>query len=188
MTGEASDAIQIITYGITVRQSTGTTLWLPLYLPFLARSMRSSPLNAIVITSRTEPALGAVDRTTLSPIRLAAGTLVPFIIGYLDRMDAAGELRDDAIQLQLAERIVDLAKSGGQKTAVTPLLVTLFVGSALRRVQAGRSCEDLPKGVPEMFVDYMRGLNATPNPDAPISDDAFIRAAQTVGTVSLGKN
>ena len=63
------------------------------------------PLNAVVITSRTEPALGAVDRTTLYPIRLVAGTIVPFVIGYLDRMDAAGELRDNAVQPQLAERI-----------------------------------------------------------------------------------
>ena len=39
---------------------------------------------------------------------------------------------------QLAERIVVLAKSGGQQTPITPLLVTLFVGSALRRVHAGR--------------------------------------------------
>jgi hypothetical protein len=51
------------------------------------------PLNAVVITSRTEPALGPVDRTALYPIRLAAGTIVPFIISYLDRMNAASELR-----------------------------------------------------------------------------------------------
>jgi hypothetical protein len=31
------------------------------------------PLNAVVFTSRADPALGAVDRTTLYPIRLAAG-------------------------------------------------------------------------------------------------------------------
>jgi hypothetical protein len=42
--------------------------------------------------------------------------------------------------------------------------------------------------VPEVFIDYLRGLNASPNPDAPVADDAFIRAAQTVATVSLGKN
>ena len=41
--------------------------------------------------------------------------------------------------------------------------------------------------VPEVFVDYLRALNASPNPNAPVSDDAFIRAAQSVATVSLGK-
>jgi hypothetical protein len=42
--------------------------------------------------------------------------------------------------------------------------------------------------VPEVFVDYLRRLNASPHPDAPVSDDVFIRAAQTVATVSLVKN
>jgi hypothetical protein len=42
--------------------------------------------------------------------------------------------------------------------------------------------------VPEVFVDYLRGVNASPNPDAAVSDDVFIRAAQTVAMVSLGKN
>jgi predicted ATPase len=36
VTGKASDAIQMITSGINTRRSTGTTLWLPLYLPYLA--------------------------------------------------------------------------------------------------------------------------------------------------------
>jgi hypothetical protein len=95
---------------------------------------------------------------------------------------------DDSVQIELAGRIVALAKSGGQKTPVTPLLVTLFVESAQRRVLEGHSLHGMPEAVPEVFVDYLRRLNANPNPDAPVSDDAFIRAAQTVATVSLGKN
>jgi hypothetical protein len=35
------------------------------------------PLNAVVITSRTEPNLGPVDRTALYPVRLDAETIVP---------------------------------------------------------------------------------------------------------------
>jgi hypothetical protein len=146
------------------------------------------PLNSVVITSRTIPALGAVDRTTLYPVRLDAGTIVPFIIGYLDRMHADGPLKDGRVQLQLSEKILTLAESGGQKTAVTPLLVTLFVRSALRRAANGLSFDGLPEVVPEVFVDYLRRLNASPNPDARVPDDAFIRAAQTVATVSLGQN
>jgi len=38
LTGEASDAIQMISSGITGRRSTGTIVWLPLYLPYLARA------------------------------------------------------------------------------------------------------------------------------------------------------
>jgi predicted ATPase len=37
-TGEASKAIQMITSGITAYRSTGSTMWEPLYLPYLARA------------------------------------------------------------------------------------------------------------------------------------------------------
>jgi photosystem II stability/assembly factor-like uncharacterized protein len=165
------------------------------------------PLNAVVITSRTEPNLGALDRTALYPVRLDAASIVPFIIGYLDRMTAAGQadensrtadldrmkavsqLRDGRVQLQLGERILTLAESGGQKTPVTPLLVTLFVESALRRAADGLSFDEMPEAVPEVFVDYLRRLNSGgARPDGPLSDDLFIRAAQTIASVSLGTN
>jgi hypothetical protein len=57
------------------------------------------PLNALVITSRTEPSLGALDRTVLYPLRLDAASIVPFIIGYLNRMEAVPQLKDGRIQL-----------------------------------------------------------------------------------------
>jgi hypothetical protein len=145
------------------------------------------PLNALVITSRTEPNLGAVERTMLYPMRLDAETIVPFIVGYLDRIKAANPLKNGRIQLQLSERILALAEAGGRKTPVTPLLVTLFVDSALSRVVDGLSFADMPEVVPEVFVDYLRRLNSNGTwPDQSISDDVFIRAAQTVAAVSLG--
>jgi class 3 adenylate cyclase/predicted ATPase len=38
LTGDASNAIQMLTSGITAIRSTGSTLWMPLYLPYLARA------------------------------------------------------------------------------------------------------------------------------------------------------
>ena len=38
LTGKASDAVQMITSGITALRSTGATLWMPLYLSYLARA------------------------------------------------------------------------------------------------------------------------------------------------------
>jgi predicted ATPase len=38
VTGKASDAVQMITSGIAAWRSTGSTLWMPLYLQFLARA------------------------------------------------------------------------------------------------------------------------------------------------------
>jgi hypothetical protein len=135
------------------------------------------------------PTFGAVDRTALYPVRLDAATIVPFLIGYLDRMNAVPQLKEGRAQLQLSERILTLAESGGRKTPVTPLLVTLFVDSALRRAVDGLSFDDMPEVVPEVFVDYLRRLNSSETRvDGSISDDLFIRAAQAVASVSLGKN
>ena len=97
--------------------------------------------------------------------------------------NAVGTLKDGRAQLERGPRILTLAESGGQKTTVR-----LFVESAVRPTVDGRSLDDMPAEVPEIFVDYLRRLNASPHPDAPVSDDAFIRATQTVATVSLGKN
>ena len=38
LTGKASDAVQMITSGITAWRSTGSTVWMPLYLSYLARA------------------------------------------------------------------------------------------------------------------------------------------------------
>jgi hypothetical protein len=82
----------------------------------------------------------------------------------------------------------DHGRVGWTENTRDPLLVTLFVESAVRRTLEGRYLDDMPEEVPEIFVDHLRRLNVSPHPDAAVSDDAFIRAAQTVATVSLGKN
>jgi predicted ATPase len=38
LTGEAKDAVQLITSGMTALRLTGSTLWMPLHLPYLARA------------------------------------------------------------------------------------------------------------------------------------------------------
>src|SRR6266478_9478279 len=38
LTGKASDAVQTITYGLSAMRSTGTTMWMPLWLSYLARA------------------------------------------------------------------------------------------------------------------------------------------------------
>jgi hypothetical protein len=147
------------------------------------------PINAIVITSRTEPMLGAVDRTTLYPVRLDAARVVPFIIGYLDRLEHAESLKDGRVQLRLGERILALAEAGGQRTPVTPLLVTLFVQSAIERTAEGASLDGMPDAVPEVFMDYLRRLNSGGvQAITGMPDDVFIGAAQILASVSLGPN
>ena len=117
-------------------------------------------LNAIIVPARTGPKLYNVDRTMLYPVRLDAARVVPFIIGYLDRMADVGLFKDGRLPLRLGDQILALAESGGQKTPITPLLVTLFVRSAVQRAVDGLSFDGMPQAVPEVFVDYLRRLNS----------------------------
>jgi hypothetical protein len=143
--------------------------------------------NAVVITSRTEPRLGAVERTMLYPLLLDQKRVVPFIVDYVAKLAEAEPLQGGRTLLQLGDRILELAETGGQATPVTPLLVTMFVDSAMSRARAGLSLEGLPQDVPEIFIDYLKRGYASPSIEARgAAEDEFIRAARVVARVSLG--
>jgi N-acetylglutamate synthase-like GNAT family acetyltransferase len=143
--------------------------------------------NAVVIISRTEPRLGAVERTMLYPLLLDQKRVVPFIVDYVAQLADAEPLQGGRTLLQLGDRILELAETGGHATPVTPLLVTMFVDSAMSRAQAGLGLEGLPQDVPEIFVDYLKRVYVNPSIEARgTAEDEFIRAARVVARVSLG--
>jgi hypothetical protein len=112
--------------------------------------------------------------------------VVPFIIGYLDRMADIGLFKDGRLQLRLGDQILALAESGGQKTPITPLLVTLFVRSAVQRAVDGLPLDGMPQAVPEVFVDYLRRLNS--QGDGKVTEEMFIQATQTLAQTCVGCN
>jgi len=145
-------------------------------------------IGALVVTSRIAPDFGSLERTTLYPVRLDARRIVPFIIGYLDRRETEGLLREGRLQLQLAEKILALSEAGGQRAPITALLVTMFVDGARLRIRQGHALDDLPKVMPDIFVDYLQRLNTvTGTSERKIADPAFVQAAQVIAVVSLGK-
>jgi hypothetical protein len=90
--------------------------------------------------------------------------------------------------LRLGDRILELAEAGGQATPVTPLLVKMFIDSAMSRAQAGIGLEGLPQDVPEIFVDYLKRVYAGPSIEVRVAaEEEFIRAARVLAGVSLGK-
>jgi len=147
----------------------------------------STIFNSLVITSRSEPRLGATERTTLFPVLLDAKRVVPFIVDYLARLEAVEALQDGRVQLQLGEQILDLAESSGGKAPVTPLLVKLFVDSAVGRATTSMSLHDMPRVVPDVFIDYLRRLNSGDDQEGTSAqDEAFIAGGQVLAVVSLG--
>src|SRR5438045_4942321 len=135
--------------------------------------------DAVVITSRTEPRLGAVERTMIYPLLLDQKRVVPFIVDYVAKLADAEPLQGGRTLLQLGDRILELAETGGQDAPVTPLLVTMFVGSAMSRARAALGLEGLPQDVPEIFIDYLRRVYAGPLIEGRgTAEDEFIRAAK----------
>jgi hypothetical protein len=146
------------------------------------------PINALVVTSRREPDLMAVDRTTLEPEHLTGERVIPFIFEYLRRRGLEN-LFSGSQQVRLGERVLALAESGGQSTSVTPLLVTLFIESALSRIRAGTDLASMPDQIPEVFLDYLRRLNPTTgDPATVVPNEQLIPATCCLAIVSLGNN
>jgi hypothetical protein len=142
--------------------------------------------NAVVITSRTEPQLRAVERTRVYPLLLDQKRIVPFIVDYVAQLKDAEPLQGGRTLLQLGDRILELAEAGGKATPVTPLLVTLFVASALSRAQAGLGLDSLPQDIPEIFIDYLKRVHAGPVAERGTAENEFIRATRVVARASLG--
>ncbi len=146
------------------------------------------PLNALIVTTRRPPNFGAVDRTEIHTERITVKSLIPFIFEYLRRRQLHGEF-EEREQLQLGDRVLALVQASGRTLNVTPLLVTLFVDSALARSRAHRSLEELPTSVPEVYLDYLRRLNPKQGgiPHA-IDDQTILDAARIMARTRLAEN
>jgi adenylate kinase family enzyme len=147
---------------------------------------QQSPINALIMTTRREADLGALDMITIRTEPINARTLIPFIYEYLRRRKVAAEF-DQRSQLRLGERVLALVENSGQIT-VTPLLVTLFVDSALSLLRGGVAIEELPPSIPDVFIDYLQRLNPKV-PDTPnlIDDKCMLLASRALGRLSLRK-
>jgi hypothetical protein len=143
--------------------------------------------NAVVITARAEPQFGAIQRTMVYPLLLDQKHVVPFIVDYVAKMDEAEPLQVGRTLLQLGDRILGIAEAGGQATTVTPLLVTLFVDSAMSRARAGMTLDNLPQDVPDIFIDYLKRIFAVPGTALPSAAQIqFVDTARVLANLSLG--
>jgi hypothetical protein len=147
----------------------------------------SAMFNAVVITSRSEPRLGAIERILLYPLLLDQKRVVPFIVDYVSRLPNADPLQGGRKLLKLGDRILELAEQGGEATPVTPLLVTMFVDGAINRAQSSASLDSLPQAVPEIFIDYLKRVYRAPSTITHQSAEGeFIGAASVLARASLG--
>jgi hypothetical protein len=105
---------------------------------------------------------------------------------YLKRQQLATKF-EPRQQLDLAQGILQIVERGGGAT-VTPLLVTLFVDTAIARLGPDGQHQALPVDVPEVYLDYLDRLNPADesSPSNRVGREAMLKAAFVLAQTSLG--
>jgi hypothetical protein len=171
---------------------------------------RSSRVEALVITTRAAIRPDGSDPVFLYPQPLDSSSLVHFMTALL-RQKAAhviSQVQDDEKsgtiprnipfsspedQLALGTRLAKLFRSVGNANdpslAILPLPVLLFVEEAIRLVDSGRSLDDLPVSLPDVYFRYLERVNPKdPGVRNFMPSDDFLRASMLVAKLALGED
>ncbi|NKM27129.1 YCF48-related protein [Rhizobium laguerreae] len=139
--------------------------------------------NALVITSRREPQLGPLAHVAVYLSKIEYAQLIPFIFEYLNRRGLATHFTA-AQQLELGKGVLNLISDDAAENTFTPLLVTLFVESALANAGAALMPERLPTSIPGIFLDYIKLLVFKNNgQNAPLPE--IIKRAKMLAIIAL---
>ena len=144
------------------------------------------PPNALILTGRVEPDIEALP--IIRPQLIDEATIVPFIQQYVNLAHVRSGLRGRA-QLAIAGRALDIVEARGQRVPMTPLLVCMFVDSAVdasTRNEAQLPPGELVNSVPELIVEYLFRMNPQGRDTPNRLDDRFmIRVAKAVSRTLL---
>jgi hypothetical protein len=153
------------------------------------RSVGSTEINAVVLTTRRLPDFGPTRVTELRPEPVTAQNLVRFHADYLSRIGAES-LFPGSEALELAKRLLKLveARAKGSGSGVTPLLIRLFVDQAVELRRKNESFDRLPVSIPDIVVQYVRWTNPR-DPQTPnvVADAVIVSAARILGWCSVEK-
>ncbi len=149
------------------------------------------PVNVLITTSRLMPDFGSTAVRYCWPEILDEGRVVKFIGDYLRSKDSYSEFKGRPT-VNLAERVLTVVESGGERLSVTPLLLKWYLENAISRVQSTgslKAIETLPLSIPEIILEYLRGINPEDNgTESEISEELLIEGAQILAHCSLGDN
>jgi photosystem II stability/assembly factor-like uncharacterized protein len=168
----------------------------------------STRVEALVITTRTQLRPVGSDPISLYPQPLNASNLVKFMLALIEDWvqhrhapGQGGKEPEGALaevpfsspedQLALGQRLAQLfrsAEAGDEKaTAILPLPVRLFVQEAIRLLNTGRSLDELPVSLPDVYLRYLERVN----PEDPMAknfmtNEDSLRAGMVLAKVALG--
>jgi predicted ATPase len=138
LTGKASDAVQMINSGIAAYRSTGSTVWLPLYLSYLARSYAELGQFDDARRSISE-AMTAVETTKETwceaDVRRIAGEIAALLPepdaaqaeAYFDRaLSVARTQQAKSLELRAAMSMARLWRDQGKRDEARDLLAPVY--------------------------------------------------------------
>ncbi len=111
------------------------------------------PVNALVITSRTEEKLGQVTKSSLKPLRIEGNHLSSFMEAYLMQRGK----RDSFTDSEFFDACSRLSTMVGQRN-ITVLLAKLYAEQMIA-AKEGLSVGDLPNNIPDLMLCYLNELN-----------------------------
>jgi hypothetical protein len=172
---------------------------------------RSTHLGAIIVASRTPFPVDGLNPTLIFPQPLNSTSLLFFVTGLLTMLGAnkqeetessseeKGPLARIKGQLNLGQRLASLIElrtpDGVKEIPILPLPVRLFVERAVELLATGRSLDDLPASLPDIYLQYLCQINPKPTDGARpadgvnlLTDEDMLRAAKVLGRVALEPN
>jgi hypothetical protein len=151
----------------------------------MIRGFEESSVMSLVISSRSQIDIRWVGKVGLFPKPLDSRTLLYFITALLSQLTVEkSHLNTMELQLELGGKIVRVMKTGGGEIPLTPLLVTLYLNRAIDLLSVGKSLDELPASVAEMYFDYIRLLLRS---TAEISTEEMLAAVKAIAKMSLGE-
>ncbi|MGB8701759.1 MAG: HEAT repeat domain-containing protein [Thermosynechococcaceae cyanobacterium] len=115
------------------------------------------PVNALVVTSRSEEALGRSHRTAIKPLRIEGNKLSSFMEAYLMQQGQRDRLNDD----EFFAACQHLSLMVGPRP-IPVLLAKLYAELLIRMLQPSQLEPDLsalPEDVPSLMLGYLNELN-----------------------------
>lgn len=143
----------------------------------------SSPVNALVVTSRIEEILGKeVTHATLKPLRVSSNRLAEFMHEYL-KSRGKRDLFDDPEYFDALRRLSQIVTD---ERDITVLFAKLYADQMIA-IAEGSSTDILPNNVPDLILGYINELNRNVT-EGKIEDEIVQRDAKVVAWECLNQS
>ena len=168
----------------------------PLTRGYIGKIYRTARVEALLITARAHIPVEAATPVTLYPQALDHDSLLHFMTSLLKPSASANRDECSKVALSLDEQLAlgkklaalyrTSVRADGSEAPILPLPVRLFVEEAKRIIHAGRTLDQLPQSIPEVYSRYLEQVNPEePSASNFMTPTEMVRAAATLAKLAL---